>query len=111
MDKTNKANPAASLKIFFISLSVFILFTAMYFVGNALADAGHIIDLNIPLPWWSTIAVMWFSPLFLSIFFLGRYFKDSGKSEKAHSVLNTISVVAMTLLLFQMLLFLTGIVG
>lgn len=111
MDKTNKSNPAASLRIFFISLCVFTLFTAMYFVGNALADAGHIINLDIPLPWWSTLSVIWFSPLFLSLFFLGRYFKESGKSERAYSILNSISVIAMAILLFQMLLFLTGILG
>ncbi len=111
MDKTNKANPTASLKIFFISLITFALFTAMYFVGYALADEGHIIKIDIPAPWWSTIAVIWLSPLFLSIFFLGRYFKESGKSEKVYSILNTVSVISMAILLFQMLLFLTGILG
>lgn len=100
-----------SLKISLWSFLVFVVFVGIYFGISALKNAGWFLDMYISLSWKSTLAVIGFSPLLLSLFFLGRYFKESGKSERLYKILNTVSVTLLAISLFQMLLFLTGILG
>lgn len=100
-----------SLKISLWSFLIFLVFVGIYFGIAALKDAGIFSDVYLSLSWKSMLAVIGFSPLLLSMFFLGRYFKESGKSERLYKILNTVSVTLLAIALFQMLLFLTGIIG
>ncbi len=106
-----KRTGAESLKIALGSLAVFILIAVGYCVARFGFGFEFLALFNFPRTWISAVAVGAMCPLFLSLFFFGRYCKECGKSKFAYELLNSISAILLAASLLHMLLSLMGILG
>lgn len=102
---------AESLKIALSSLAVFTVVAAVYCVARFGFGFEFLALFNFPRTWISAVAVGAMCPLFLSLFFFGRYCKECGKSKIAYELLTSISAILLAASLLHMLLSLTGILG
>ncbi len=102
---------AESLKIALGSLAVFIVIAAAYCVARFGFGFEFLALFNFPRTWISAVAVGAMCPLFLSLFFFGRYCKECGKSKIAYELLTSISAILLAASLLHMLLSLMGILG
>lgn len=106
-----KRTGAESLKIALSSLAAFILIAVGYCVARFGFGFEFLALFNFPRTWLSAVAVGAMCPLFLSLFFFGRYCKECGKSKIAYELLNSISAILLAASLLHMLLSLMGVLG
>ena len=102
---------AESLKIALGSLVAFVIIAALYCVGRFGFGFEFLALFNFPRTWLSAVAVGAMCPLFLSLFFFGRFCKESGKSKIAYALLTSISAILLAASLLHMILSLMGVLN
>lgn len=102
---------AESLRIAIGSLVVFVIIAAGYCVARFAFGFEFLAISGFPRTWVSAVAVGAMCPLFLSLFFFGRYCKECGKSKIAYELLTSISAILLAASLLHMLLSLMGVLG
>ncbi len=97
-------------KICIISFIVFIIFLVGYFVWVDLVEYGILPDQPLSQSLQGILVFIMFLPIFVSLFFLGRYFKAKSNADVG-KVLTFVSIALFVFGAIQMLLSLLGVYG